>query len=379
MRHKIPASVLFLIAIILIVSLACSLPGIAQQTEPQAPPEQIVQVIEITATPLEPTATLFSGESNLPELPTATSTPVINHISFPSNSVDLGAIVYDVESSGTAPEKRAPYGDSYDIFRMERPFTQDMTYIPDMDIVTYNVQMTDEWVYVSIELIGTDPNNEIGIHYGVELDLNGDGFGEYIVWANPPYSPEWSTEGVQVFQDKNHDTGGLSAELSDAPLEGDGYETKIFDSGIGDDPDLAWVRAYSSRQATIQFAFKKSMAGSSFLLGVVSDAGLRDVTRMYYNDRFIEADAGSPEKSEKYYPLKELYAFDNACREAFNYKTTGYEPLLCPRDEPTPGRQTAGCENPSQYSDSGSCTAAGCAWRQNPNIFTAVVYYCTYP
>ena len=51
-----------------------------------------------------------------------------------------------------------------------------------------------------------------------------------------------------------------------------------------------------------------------------------------------------------------------------------------PKDEPTPGRtNTGGCENPSQYSDSGSCSAAGCAWRQNPNIFTAVVYYCTYP
>lgn len=379
MPHKIPAPVLFLIAIILIVGLACSLPGIAQQTEPQAPPEQIVQVIEITATPVEPTATLFSGESNLPDIPTATSTPVINHISFPGNSVDLGAIVYDVESSGTAPEKRAPYGDSYDIFRMERPFTQDMTYIPDMDIVTYNVQMTDEWVYVSIELIGTDPNNEIGIHYGVELDLNGDGFGEYIVWANPPYSPEWSTGGMQVFQDKNHDTGGLSAELSDAPLDGDGYETKIFDSGIGDDPDLAWVRAYSSRQATIQFAFKKSMAGSSFLLGVVSDAGLRDVTRMYYNDRFIEADAGSPEKGEKYYPLNELYAFDNACREAFNYKTTGFEPLLCPRDEPTPkpGEPTVSCQNPTQYyNDAASCYAAGCKWELN---VTNANGYCTYP
>ena len=381
MHNKVPAPFLFLFVIIFIVGLACSLPGIGQQAAPQAPPEQAVQVVEITATPPPPpTETLFSGDSNLPEIPTATFTPVINHIDFPISSVDLGVIVYDVESSGTAPEKRAPYGDSYDIFRMERPFTQDMTYIPDMDIVTYNVKITDDWIYVSIELIGTDPNNEMGINYGVELDLNGDGFGDYLVWANPPYTPEWSTDGVQVFKDDNHDTGGLSAELSDAPLDGDGYETKIFDSGIGDDPDLAWVRAYSSRQATIQFAFKKSMAGASFLLGVVSDAGLRDVSRMYYNDRFTEVEAGSPEKGEKYYPLKELYAFDNACREAFNFNETGYEPLLCPRDEPKPGRaNTGGCENPSQYADGGSCTAAGCAWVMNPGIFTHVVFYCTYP
>ena len=41
---------------------------------------------------------------------------------------------------------------------------------------------------------------------------------------------------------------------------------------------------------------------------------------MFYNDRFTEEEAGSPEKSEKYYPLKELYAFDNACREAFGFQ-----------------------------------------------------------
>jgi len=379
MHNKIPTPFLFLIAIILIVGLACSLPGIGQQVAPQAPPEQAVQVVEVTSTPVEPTPTLFSEESNVPEIPTATSTPVITHIDFPINSVDLGAIIYDVESSGTAPEKRAPYGDSYDIYRMERPFTQDMTYIPDMDIVTYNVKLTDDWIYVSIELIGTDPNNEMGIHYGVELDLNGDGFGEYLIWSNPPYMPEWSTDGVQVFQDNNHDTGGLSAELSDAPLDGDGYETKIFDSGVGDDPDLAWIRAYAGRQASIQFAFKKAMAGSSFLLGVLSDAGLRDVTRMYYNDRFTEVEAGSPEKSEEYYPLKELYAFDNACREAFNFNTTGYEPLLCPRDEPTPQPRQPGstpqvgitprvCQQPSY------CTGNSYIWHQDTCTCEVILY-----
>jgi hypothetical protein len=316
----------------------------------------------------------------LPDIPTATFTPVITHVDIPVNAVDQGMIVYDVESSGTAPEKRAPYGDSYDIYRMERPFTQDMTYIPDMDIATYNVRFTEDWIYVSIELIGKEPNNEMGIHYGVELDLDGDGFGEYLIWSNPPYTPEWSTDGVQVFQDINHDTGGLSAELSDAPLDGDGYEMKIFDSGIGDDPDLAWVRAYAGRQASIQFAFKESMAGSSFLLGVLADAGLRDVSKMFYNDRFTEAEAGSPEKSEPEYPLKALYAFDNACREAFNYTALGYEPQLCPRDEPEPRRtQTAGCTNPSQYTDGASCTAASCAWVINPNVLSARVFHCVAP
>ena len=121
----------------------------------------------------------------------------------------------------------------------------------------------------------------------------------------------------------------------------------IFDSGIGDDPDLAWVRMKAGERAAVQFAFKTTLPGSSFLLGVLADANLRDVTKMYYNDRFTEAEAGSPEKNEVYYPLKELYAFDNTCREAFGFETTGYEPLLCPREEPTPVPEIAAPTEPT--------------------------------
>ena len=246
---------------------------------------------------------------------------------------------------------------------MERPFTQDMTYIPDMDISTYSVMIAGEWVYVSIDLLGTNPNNEMGIHYGVELDLDADGFGDYIIWSSPPYTAEWSTNGVQVYKDENHDTGGLSAELSDAPVPSDGYEKLIFDAGVGDDPDLAWMRINAGGQADVQFAFKQSLAGPAFMLGVLSDAGLKDVGRMFYNDRFTEEEAGSPEKDEKYYPLKALYAFDNACREAFGFKPTGYEPQLCPRGEPTPrpkktpewGPTQVGCSPPQT-------TTFYCAW-----------------
>jgi len=332
MYNKLLKPIFTFIVVLLAASLACNMPGSATQNEPPA----LVQP--------EP---LVLDEPVFTEVPTAVPTPLITHVNFPSISVNLGQIVYDVDSSGTAPEKRAPYGDRYDIYRMERPFTQDMSYIPDMDIVTYNVKTEGDWIYVSIELIGSDPNNDVGIHYGIELDTDHDGFGDYIVWSNPPYVTEWSTDGVQVFVDQNHDTGGLSAEKSDAPLDGDGYETKIFDSGVGDDPDLAWVRMQVGERATVQFAFKSTLSGSSFLLGVLADANLRDVTKMYYNDRFTEAEAGSPEKNETYYPLKELYAFDNACREAFGFEPTGYEPLLCPREEPTPVPERAAPTEPT--------------------------------
>jgi hypothetical protein len=82
-------------------------------------------------------------------------------------------------------------------------------------------------------------------------------------------------------------------------------------------------------KATVQFAFKKSLIGNFFMLGVVADAGLKDISKFDYNDHFNETDAGSPEQSKNSYPLKALYGVDNTCWEAYGMVTTGYEPKLC--------------------------------------------------
>jgi hypothetical protein len=330
--------------IILIVILACNIPGGTTGTQPPLDPGQ---------------ATLVPGQDIVTDQPpdalapvTVTSTAAINHVMQPGVP-SSGKLVYDVESQGTAPERRAPYGDSYKINRLERPFLQDMTYVADLDIVTYTVGSDTDWWYVSIELIGSDPNNELGINYGVELDQNHDGFGDYIVWARPGYTTAWETTNVQIFQDKNHDTGGLSGENDDAPITTDGYETRIFNGGNGDaDPDMAWVRTNGALPASIQFAFKKSWAGTVFMLGVLADAGLKDVQKLDYVDRFTEAEAGSPVKDKTYYPLKALFAVDNACREAFGFSPTGFEPQLCPRDEPPPRKPHS---TPSGCVDPGNC------------------------
>jgi len=364
---------LLIISVVAIGALACSIPFFAKSNPPptatQAP--VIPPPVAITTLPA------VSFPSPIP--PTNTPEPEIIHLMTPSTSSSPGGNIYDVFSKDTAPEKRAPYGDSYKINRLERPFKQDMFYVPDMDIVTFNLSEDADWYYISIELIGSDPNNSIGINFGVEIDNDADGFGDTIVWAKPPYTQEWGNTNVQVYEDNNHDTGGLSAELSDAPLDTDGYETMIFDEGIGDDPDLAWVRINAGPKATVQFAFKKSLTDGSFMLGVLSDAGLRDVGMLDYNDRFTAEVAGSPVRNNKYYPLGELYLVDNACRQAFGFKPSGYEPQLCPPPEEEPKEKT-GCENPSQYTDAGSCQAAGCAWVIPQGVFlTAPIPYCTYP
>jgi hypothetical protein len=314
-RFILPALIVLLMAM-----LACNLPaGIAAQATPT---QEIAPLIPV-AGPLV-AATLA---------PTPTAGVV--HTLTPADPKS-GKVVYDVESAGTAPEKRAPYGDAYEWNRLERPFTQDMSYVSDLDIDRFTVAKDSDWWYVSLKLMGVDPNNTLGIHYGIEIDLDRDGYGDYLLWAHPPYADQWDTAPVQIYQDQNHNTGGLSGGKSDAPFSADGYETLIFDGAAGGaDPDLAWVRIHAGADATVQFAFKRSWSGNVFMLGVLADAGWKDPKKLDYVDRIPISEAGSPVKDNLYYPLKALFLVDNTCRDAFGFEPTHYEPQICPV-EPTP-------------------------------------------
>ena len=215
-----------------------------------------------------------------------------------------------------------------------------MTYVPNLDISSLKVGRDGGWYYVSIAMVGTDPNDKLGIDYAVELDTDHDGFGHYIIWAHPPYPADWDTLPVQILRDSNHDTGGRSAEKSDAPLTTDGYDTLTFNGPITDsDPDVAWVRIGSGPQGSLQVAFKRSWSGDIFMLGVLADAYLKDPKKLDYVDRFTLAQAGSPVRANENYPRKALYAIDTVCREAFGFKAGGYEPQLCPPAEPPPTKQ----------------------------------------
>jgi hypothetical protein len=319
----------FVVSILLILILACNLPSSAPTLRPSP------QAASSSAS--NPTATLQASTSAPADTPTST----VTHLTTPADLNTKGTLNYDVDSSGTASDHRAPYGDSYNINLFERPFTQkDMSYVPSLDINTFQITSDDNFYYVFITLIGNQPNDPINIDYGVEIDKNHDGFGDVLVWAQPPYTTQWTTNGVKVYTDPNHDTGGASAEKSDAnattvaPYPGDGYETVIFDSGKGEDADLAWVRIDPKNANVIDFAFKKSLAGTSFMWGAWADAGLKNPSMFNYNDRFTPAQAGSPVASSQYYPINMIYAVDNTCRAAYGFKPTGYEPGLCPTNAP---------------------------------------------
>ena len=317
-------------SIFILVVLACNLPGVAVNPGDTPVPVTITDAPVVSASATQADAATATANPS-PTVEPPTPTIEVAHSLIPSTSVKAGELVHDVVSVDTAAENRAPYGDSYKINLFERPFMQDMSYVPDLDIVSYNLNHDEKFYYVSIELVGTNPNNEIGIQYAVELDLDADGYGDYIIVARPPFKAGWTTDNVQVVQDTNHDTGGLSAEKSDAPLPGDGYDTVIFDGGRGqdDDPDLAWVRINAGRYATVQFAFKLALAENRFMYGVITDAGLKSVADLDYVDRFTEAEAGSPVRNDQYYPLKALFGVDNVCREAQGFTGTGQEPQRC--------------------------------------------------
>lgn len=327
------AGIMFWLILILVAS-SCNMPWLAVKPTEEAPSATATSAPDLPASSIpESTATVMAtAAAPAPTVDSPTPTLAVAHSLVPLTSIKAGKLIKDVVSVDTAKENRAPYGDSYKINRFERPFMQDMSYVPDLDIISFNLGQDEKFYYVSIELVGTDPNNPLGINYAVELDTEADGFGDYIIVAQPPYSVDWSTDHVQVFQDTNHDTGGLSAENTDAPVPGDGYDALIFDGGRGraDDPDLAWVRINAGKYATVQFAFKLALAEARFMCGVLADAGLKDVARLDYVDRFTEAEAGSPVKGNPYYPLKALYGVDNVCREAYGFGGNHEEPQRCP-------------------------------------------------
>ena len=298
-----------------------------------------------TAIPLPPTAV---PPTAVPPTEAPAEPQPIAHQLIPDEAMAVSGEVtfYDVDSSGTGPKHYAPFGDSYDLNRLERPFTQaDMTYQPGLDIVTFQLAQSADWNYTFIQM-KSSPLDKAS--YGVELDLDRDGFGDILIWAQAPFSTQWNNDTLQVYLDKNHDNGGANPSKSDAPYPGDGYEVIEFQNGKGSDPDLAWVRLAPDNPSMLEFAFKRSLTGDSFMWSPWADAGLNNPAQFNYNDRMTLLEAGSPVKENPYYPVKALFSMDNSCRANFGFTPTGYEPLLCFYEQPTatPGKVQPGITPP---------------------------------
>jgi hypothetical protein len=322
-------SVAFSIVLVCGVILAACAPQ-GQPAQPPAP-----------APTQAPAATAPAPAPTTAPAAAPTSAPAgIQHTMVPGDLPSgKGLFLGDQSSVSSLNKGRALVGDRFTLGHFERPYnanTQDV-YYPFVDLVSGNFYPDPVWVYVRITLVGRDANNTFPAKYAVEVDANMDGRGEFLVMATNPSSNTWTTDGVQVFKDANHDVGGENLVNSDSQGKGDGYETVIFDAGKGNDPDAAWVRLSATDPNSIEMAFKTSLleGDSTYLAGLWAGTDLLNPSLFDINDHFTHEQAGEANDAiANFYPIKAVYELDNTCRAAIGFVPSGKEPLVCSEGTP---------------------------------------------
>ena len=270
-----------------------------------------------------------------------TPEPAIVHAVFPNNPAEKdNSFVTDFNSSDFATEG-STYGDQFFINRYERPFTRGMLeYRGYLDIIRANLKYNPPWFYIQVFLAKPLPESSAAL-YGIELDLDLDGRGDTLILAQQPPGEDWTVEGVTVLEDTNEDVGGEQPLLTEELPEnwpGDGFDQVIFQSGRGEDPDLAWVRLNPEDPTSLEIAFKVELGGSSGFFWVVwADEGLQDPSLADYNDRFTFPEAGSPYPEHRYNPIQEINLLDSTCRSWYGLQPEGDEIGLCQIYEPGEG------------------------------------------
>jgi len=219
----------------------------------------------------------------------------------------------DFDSSLSAANQEATGGDRHTFGEFERPFnaqTMDK-YFEQQDIVDTFVFQDDIWIYGQIMLRGQGSDETISSKYALELDVDIDGKGDFLVTASEPTSTEWTVEGVQVCKDQNKSVGNKTAMYTDKnATAGDGFEVCVFNAGEGQDPDSAWVRAAVDGTPTVEIAVKRSVLGNSdkYLIGMWAGTTLLDPALFDVNDHFTHEQAGAANRGYPlFYPIKEVY------------------------------------------------------------------------
>ncbi len=189
----------------------------------------------------------------------------------------------------------APDCDKWGLNRYERPYdASGETYLPGVDIVTAELGEDEEWIYARISMfMHGDMVPVLDGSYALEIDLDLDGRGDFLVLVDNPTAAgtaDWSVSGVQVWQDANNDVGSRTAAVPDGDT-GDGFETILFDAGLGEDSDLAWARVSPDEPNIVELSFKKSLlAGQKvFAWWVWASSVPSDPSAFDYNDSHGES------------------------------------------------------------------------------------------
>lgn len=337
-----PSKSLILVILLIFISIAaCKIPGglFASSQSSEAAPPGTIQALETEIALLQDNSdeaqeTEEEAEQEADPVPTATPTlqPTIEHFVFPGEPGIANTWVTDTSTKGIA-HTRESGADLFHTNQYERPFTsQVMDYQAHIDLTRVNLNFSEPWIYVTFNLEGSPPADSTAT-YSLELDVDSDGRGEWLISGQVPAGTEWTTDGAKAYQDLNDDVGGpvpMSADLPNASR--DGYETIVFDEGIGTDPDAVWVRRDPGDPNNVQLAFKYSLIGNdnTFAFGGWADDGLKNPGAYDYNDFMTFDEAGSAFAANSRYPIKELASLDSTCRWAYGFTPTTAFPGLCP-------------------------------------------------
>jgi len=329
-RFITPLSTLVTILVILVLISSCNLPfnttsidaGLAVTQTLSALATQVAATQAALANPPAQLPTAAPAEQTPITPPLNTAAPVI-HTIIPGEMQAIESTIDDVLYNS----------DNYAANLYERPYTEvQMVYRADLDLQKITLSSDNTFFYFALNVkdINSDTKTLVG-NYGVELDVDRDGRGDYLLWVSQTPGSAWDTAGVTLFTDQNNDVGGPHPLLSDAPFKGDGYETEVWPGKPMTDADGAWARIDPASATTIQIAVKRSLVGSpaSFLWNAWSDDQIKAPYLFDYNDSFTAVEAGSPVKSSAHYPLAKLALMDNTCRGAWGFTPTGNEPGIC--------------------------------------------------
>ena len=126
----------------------------------------------------------------------------VNHTLIPTSGTGKEQVIHDQVNKTTAAQKRAFGGEQFNAGKFERPFDQNMDYLPYLDIVKSTMQREDaSFIYVTIQV--ASPVSESlnkPASYGLVLDPNLDGRSEFLILAQKPVSTEWTVCRCQCLE-----------------------------------------------------------------------------------------------------------------------------------------------------------------------------------
>jgi hypothetical protein len=218
----------------------------------------------------------------------------------------------------------------------ERPFNvveTNIVYLYELDILSAGLGCDENYCYAEIELGGVNRDtSQLDGTYCVELDVDIDGRGDYLILAYPGLTADWANGTVTILEDANNDVGGPIPLHPDQNASGlDGYETTLFTVNINTDPNLVWARVSPDSFNVVQFAFKRTLlnGANGFMWGVWASSGNVPIWEQDLNDFFRDVHANISTVWFNNFQLAELSALDNTCRMAYGFTPTGQEPGLC--------------------------------------------------